>query len=154
MEGPQRKHLFQNVPVYISSVTAGNKRVSNEVNICYRGLMPQHAIYQGSSLFVNVRIAVQKHDILECRSRHPAVYKAWALFGCRNTEIVGSNPTPGIDVIAHFFCICLVLCVSRGFAWEWSRVQGELPNVYCIRNCEGGRCTKMGCGVISRVMIR
>jgi hypothetical protein len=43
MEGPQRKYLFTKVPDSILSLAAGNKQVSEEVDICYCGYMPQQA---------------------------------------------------------------------------------------------------------------
>jgi hypothetical protein len=52
MEGPQTKYPFAKVLVSISSLTAGNKPVSKEVNICYWGHMPQQAGYQESSVLV------------------------------------------------------------------------------------------------------
>jgi hypothetical protein len=31
------------------------------------------------------------------------------------------------------FCVCVVLCVGRGFSTGWSPVQGVLPTVYWIK---------------------
>jgi hypothetical protein len=36
--------------------------------------------------------------------------EAWALLARMNTEIVGSNPTQGVDVCLRLFCVCVVLC--------------------------------------------
>jgi hypothetical protein len=33
-----------------------------------------------------------------------------------NVEIVGSNPTRGMDVYMRLFCVYVVLCVGIGFA--------------------------------------
>jgi hypothetical protein len=42
--------------------------------------------------------------------------KAWTVFACSNTGIVGSNPTRGMDVCVRLFCVCVVLCVGSGLA--------------------------------------
>jgi hypothetical protein len=42
--------------------------------------------------------------------------KAFPVFACSNTEIVGSNHTRGMDVCVHLFCVCVVLCVGNGLA--------------------------------------
>jgi hypothetical protein len=47
-----------------------------------------------------------------------------------NTEIMGSNPTGGMDVCVRLFCVCVVLCVGSGFATGWSPLQGGLLTVY------------------------
>jgi hypothetical protein len=59
--------------------------------------------------------------------------KAWTVFARLNTGIVGSNPTRGMDVCVHLFCVCIVLCVGSGLATGWSPVQGVLPTVYRIK---------------------
>jgi hypothetical protein len=41
-----------------------------------------------------------------------ALSKAWTVFARLNTEIVGSNPTSGVDICVCLFCICVVLCVQ------------------------------------------
>jgi hypothetical protein len=55
--------------------------------------------------------------------------KAWTVFACSNTEAVGSNRTPRIDVRVHLFCVCIVLYVvadppSKEFyrlcIWLWN----------------------------------
>jgi hypothetical protein len=53
--------------------------------------------------------------------------QAWNVFSRLNTEIVGSNPTQGIDVCLRLFCV--LSCVYRGLALAWSTVQGVLPTV-------------------------
>jgi hypothetical protein len=55
--------------------------------------------------------------------------EVWNVFARSNNAIVGSNPTQGIDVCVRLFCVCVVLCVSRGLATGWSPVQGVLPTV-------------------------
>jgi hypothetical protein len=62
-----------------------------------------------------------------CRSQWPRS-KAWTVFARSSTEIVGSNPTWGMDV-----CVCVVLCVGSGLATGWSSFQGVLPTVYRIK---------------------
>jgi hypothetical protein len=42
--------------------------------------------------------------------------KALTVFAHSNTEDIVSNPTSGMDVCLRIFCICVVLCVGRGFA--------------------------------------
>jgi hypothetical protein len=32
-----------------------------------------------------------------------------------NIEIVGSNPTPGMDVYLRYFCVFMLSCVGSGF---------------------------------------
>jgi hypothetical protein len=50
--------------------------------------------------------------------------KVRTVFVSSNAEIVGSNPTQGMDV-----CVRL----GSGFAAGWSPVQGVLPTVYRIK---------------------
>jgi hypothetical protein len=35
--------------------------------------------------------------------------KAWNVYDCSNTGIVGSNPTQGMDVCLRLFYVCVVL---------------------------------------------
>jgi hypothetical protein len=44
--------------------------------------------------------------------------KAWNVFCLPNTEIVGSNPTRGMDVCLH------LSCVSSSLAMSWSPIRG------------------------------
>jgi hypothetical protein len=37
-----------------------------------------------------------------------------------NAEIMGTNPTYGIDVRVRLFCVRAVLCADSGFATGWS----------------------------------
>jgi hypothetical protein len=50
--------------------------------------------------------------------------KAWTVFACSNTGIVGLNPIQGLDVCMPLFCVCVVLPVGGGLATGWSAVQG------------------------------
>jgi hypothetical protein len=50
-----------------------------------------------------------------------------------NTGIVDSNPTRGIDVSMRLFRVCVVLCVSSGFATGSSPVQVVLPTMYKLK---------------------
>jgi hypothetical protein len=60
--------------------------------------------------------------------------KAWIVFARSNAEIVGSNPTQGMDVcIVCDYSVCVVLCVGRGLARGWSPVEGVLQTVYRIK---------------------
>jgi hypothetical protein len=51
--------------------------------------------------------------------------KAWTVFARSNAEIVGSNPTQGMDVCLRLFCVC----VGSGLATDWFPLQGVLPTV-------------------------
>jgi hypothetical protein len=42
--------------------------------------------------------------------------KARTAFARSHTEIVGSNPTGGMDVCVRLFCVPVVLCVGNGLA--------------------------------------
>jgi hypothetical protein len=55
--------------------------------------------------------------------------KVWTVFTRSNTVIVVSNPTWGIDVCVHLFCVYAVLCAGSGLATCWSPVEGVLPTV-------------------------
>jgi hypothetical protein len=75
--------------------------------------------------------------------------KARTVFARSNTEIVGSNPTRGMDVCVRLFCVCVVLCVGRGFAKDWSPVQGVLPPVYRLKTEKAAKVHK-SCRAIDR----
>jgi hypothetical protein len=51
--------------------------------------------------------------------------KAWTVFAHSNAEIVGSNPTGGMNACVRLFCVLVVLCVVSGLAMGWSTVQGS-----------------------------
>jgi hypothetical protein len=50
--------------------------------------------------------------------------KTWTVLARSKSAIVSSNPTQGMDVCVHLFCVCVVLSVGRGLATGWSPVQG------------------------------
>jgi hypothetical protein len=37
--------------------------------------------------------------------------KAWTVFACWNTRVVGSNPTRGMDVCVPLFYVFMLFCV-------------------------------------------
>jgi hypothetical protein len=54
--------------------------------------------------------------------------KPFTPFARSEAGIVGSSPTQGMDVWCVFmrlFCVCVVLCLSRGLTMSWSPVQGN-----------------------------
>jgi hypothetical protein len=75
--------------------------------------------------------------------------KAWAVFACLKTGIVGSNPTRGMDVCVRLFYVCVVLCTGSGLATGWSPIQGVLPTVCRINKLKNGQGPK-GCRAIER----
>jgi hypothetical protein len=60
--------------------------------------------------------------------------KAWTVFARSNAEIVGSNPTQGMDV-----CVYCVFVLGNGLATGWSLVQGVLPTLYRLENWKSGQ---------------
>jgi hypothetical protein len=79
----------------------------------------------------------------------PITVAARNVFASTNTGIVGSNPTRGMDVCVHLFCVCVGLCVGSSFAKGWSLMQGVLPTVYRLRNWKSGQGPK-DCRAIER----
>jgi hypothetical protein len=75
--------------------------------------------------------------------------KTWTTFARSNIGIVGSKPTPGMDVCVSLFCVCVVLCVGSGLVTDWSPVQEILPTVYRLRNSKINK----GCRAIDRYSI-
>jgi hypothetical protein len=74
--------------------------------------------------------------------------KAWTVFACLNTGIVGSNPTQGMDVcIMCLFCVC-VLYLGRGLATGWSPVQESHRLRIGSRNRKNGQGPTKGCRAI------
>jgi hypothetical protein len=65
--------------------------------------------------------------------------KAWTVFARSNNGIMGLNPTRGMDVCLHLFCVCIVLCVGSSLTRGWSPVQGVLPTMYRLRNWKSGQ---------------
>jgi hypothetical protein len=53
-----------------------------------------------------------------------AQFKAWNVFTCSNTGIVGLNPSQGMDV-----CVYSVFVLCSGLVTGWSPIQGVLPTV-------------------------
>jgi hypothetical protein len=81
---------------------------------------------------------VRNFDYLCCSIRYWPITvtvrsKVRTVFACSNTGIVGSNPTNGMAVCVHLFCVCAVLCAGRGLAPGWSPVQGVLPTVWKVK---------------------
>jgi hypothetical protein len=58
--------------------------------------------------------------------------KAWTGFTFPNTEIVGSNPTQGMDVCVYTKFV--LSYVGRDLATGWSPFQGVLPTVIGLGN--------------------
>jgi hypothetical protein len=65
--------------------------------------------------------------------------KARTVFARSNTEVVGSNPTPGMFVCVRLFCVDVILCVRSGLETGWSPVQGVVQTVYRIKKPEKGQ---------------
>jgi hypothetical protein len=88
-------------------------------------------ISQKIGLFITTAVRTKNHISWRKAYGVPitvtARFKASTAF---NTDIVGSNPTGGMDVYAHSFCVSLVQCVGSSLATGWSTVQGVLPTVY------------------------
>jgi hypothetical protein len=59
---------------------------------------------------------------------------SWTIFTLSNTVIVGLNPTGGMNVCVHVFCVCVVLYVGSGLAMGWSLVRGVVRTMYGLRN--------------------
>jgi hypothetical protein len=72
--------------------------------------------------------------------------EACTVFAFSESGIVGSNPTQSMDVwcVCAFFCVCVVLCLGRGFAMSWSTVQGVLPFVNDQETEKSALCSKSG----------
>jgi hypothetical protein len=56
--------------------------------------------------------------------------KAWTVFARWDR---GFEYHSSMDICVHLFCVCVALCLRRGLATGWSRVQGILPTVYRIK---------------------
>jgi hypothetical protein len=80
------------------------------------------------SHFNSITITSSTKEI-QSRSQWSRGLKAWTVFGRSTAGIVGSNPTPDVDVCVHLSFVCVVLCVGSGLATGWSPVQGVLPTV-------------------------
>jgi hypothetical protein len=63
--------------------------------------------------------------------------KAWTVFACTNTGVVGVNPTRGMNICVHLFYVCVVL-------------SGVLPTVYRIKKLKIGQGPTKACRAIDR----
>jgi hypothetical protein len=76
--------------------------------------------------------------------------KEWTTFAHSNTGVVGSNPTWGIDVNVHLFCVYVVLCVKVVALWQ-ADPRPRSPNDYAIdQGPEKRPRSKKGCRKIDR----
>jgi hypothetical protein len=76
-------------------------------------------------LFTSLYWCVFSSSVLACcRSQQPRGLKTWTVFARSNTENVGWNPTPDMDVCLFLFCVCVL---GSGLAAGWSLVQRVLP---------------------------
>jgi hypothetical protein len=66
--------------------------------------------------------------------------KAWIVFVCWNTAIVGSNPTSDVDVCVRLFRVSAVLCAGSGLATGWSRARSPTD---CVKDEETGKAAKV-----------
>jgi hypothetical protein len=73
--------------------------------------------------------------------------KAWTVFACSNTGIVGSHPIRVIGVCVRLFCV--LLRVGSSLATGRSPVQGVPPPVYRSRNRKATK-VHMGCTATDR----
>jgi hypothetical protein len=57
--------------------------------------------------------------------------KAWTVLARLDAEIVGWNPTPGMDIYVYVYVYSMFVlsCIGRGLAMSWSLVQGVLPTL-------------------------
>jgi hypothetical protein len=70
--------------------------------------------------------ALKFQEIYVCYiADHSGLAKAWTVFACSNTGIVGSNPTQGLDICLRLFCVR----VGSGLVTGWSPIQGALLTV-------------------------
>jgi hypothetical protein len=53
--------------------------------------------------------------------------KAWTVFAVSNAGMLSSNIIRGMNVYVCVYSVCVVLCVGRGLATDWSPVQAALP---------------------------
>jgi hypothetical protein len=67
--------------------------------------------------------------------------KAWTVFIRSNTGILGSNPTWGMDVCMHLFCVCAVLYVQVA-----ALRRADLPSEESYRLCKKIKKLKSGQG--------
>jgi hypothetical protein len=70
--------------------------------------------------------------------------KVWTVFARSNAGVVGSND---VCVRLLVFCVCVVLCVGRCPATDWSAVRGIYQLCIELRNWKSGQGPK-GCRAI------
>jgi hypothetical protein len=110
----QNSHSYS----YISFFLTTSRLLS--LNISFWKVLLYFMEWMGSLLWF---LVITRQITVSARS------KAWTVFARPNTGIVASNPTQGMDVFVHVFCVCVV-CEGNGLATGWSPAQGVLPTVY------------------------
>jgi hypothetical protein len=98
-------------------------RVKPTIPLCERPKPLQQPTIQAASVF-------SFGNISDRPIRVAGRSKAWTVFVRSNTGIVGSNPTRGMHVCMHLYCVCDVPCVGSGLETSWSPVRCVLRNVY------------------------
>jgi hypothetical protein len=79
-------------------------------------------------------------------SSSSAYHSGCSVFARSDTEILGSNPTGGMDICMRLLCVCVILCVDSGLATGWSAGQGALRTVYRITKTEKeAKAQQKGC---------
>jgi hypothetical protein len=79
----------------------------------------KYLMFRGCNVFIKCTIVILPITVA-------ARSQAWTAFARLDAGIVGSNPTRGMDVYVRLFCVCVALCLGRGFAASWLLVQGVL----------------------------
>jgi hypothetical protein len=102
-------------------------------------------------MFHSINISQSLHIIYDSNVRYfpitvAALSKAWTVFACSNTRIVGSNPTWGMVVCVRLFCVCVVLCVGSGI------VTGSSPSKESYRLRKNDKETEMVAKVQQRAV--
>jgi hypothetical protein len=59
--------------------------------------------------------------------------KAWTVFVCPNSGVVGSEPTRGIDILVCVSLSSCFLCAGSCLGMTWCHVQRTLPELYRIK---------------------
>jgi hypothetical protein len=107
-----------------------NKKL-NKCHAKLENIFVKCVLFQCSTLFRSFYTPLQNSV---CTNTEPITVVArcnpWTVFARWNWGIVGSNPTRGMVVCVHLFCVCVVLCVRMDLATDWSTV---LPTVYRIK---------------------
>jgi hypothetical protein len=72
---------------------------------------------------VTTRLNLLKYSLLMVKENYVRPYQqvtvaplseAWIVLNRSNIAVVGSNPTPGLDVYVRSLCVCAVLCEGSG----------------------------------------